>query len=173
MDRAGGGGERRPVVGMLLLPLRLLLVGLSVPLSLRLRLSIRERLSLSGGTGGGVAKPSTAAARHGATAKCAGSTHAAAACAAVAAGRLAGRLQADALPASEYRPPAAAGQRVSGLEGTQKGHQILLLLRRQLGAEDQVEELDRVFQCQKTLVVHVGRVVLGAAQSEGFDRPVP
>src|SRR5215813_1866999 len=96
MDRAGSGGERRPVVEMLLLPLRLLLVGPSVPLSLRLRLSIRERLSLSGGTGGGVAKPATAAARHGATAKCAGSTLAAAACAAVAAGRLAGRLQADA-----------------------------------------------------------------------------
>src|SRR3982075_1732467 len=57
-------------------------------------------------------------------------------------------------------------------ESAQEGHQILLLLRRQLCAEDQVEELDGVFQRQKTLIVQVGRVVLGAAQRKGFDRPV-
>src|SRR5216683_1892281 len=58
------------------------------------------------------------------------------------------------------------------LKGPQERHQILLLLRRQLCAEDQVEELDGVFQRQKTLVMQVGRVVLGAAQRKGFDRPV-
>src|SRR6266404_2900066 len=57
-------------------------------------------------------------------------------------------------------------------ESAQKRHQILLLLRRQLRAEDQVEELDGVFQRQKTLIVQVGRVVLGAAQRKGFDLPV-
>src|SRR5260221_8735993 len=57
-------------------------------------------------------------------------------------------------------------------ESAQEGHQILLLLRRQLCAEDQVEELDGVFQRQKTLIVQVGRVVLGAAQRKGFDRAV-
>src|SRR5216683_1072716 len=59
------------------------------------------------------------------------------------------------------------------LEGAQECHQILLFLRRKFRAEDQVEELDRVLQRQQTLVVHIGRVVLGAAQREGFDRTVP
>ena len=54
----------------------------------------------------------------------------------------------------------------------QKCDQILFFLRRQLGADDQVEELDGVFQCQETLVVHVGRVILHAAQCKSFDRPI-
>jgi hypothetical protein len=41
------------------------------------------------------------------------------------------------------------GQQERGyLEGTQKRHQILLLLCLELCAEDQVEEFDRVFQGQ-------------------------
>src|ERR1700730_2635221 len=58
------------------------------------------------------------------------------------------------------------------LKHPQKRDQLLFLLRRQLGAEDQVEELDRVLQSQKRLVVQIGRVVLAAAQRKGFDRPV-
>jgi hypothetical protein len=41
-----------------------------------------------------------------------------------------------------------------------KGDHILLLLRRELCAEDQVEELDRVFEGRKTLVMQRGWVVL-------------
>src|SRR5712692_6753803 len=58
------------------------------------------------------------------------------------------------------------------LEGAQERHQILLLLRLQFRAEDQVEELDRILQRQQTLVVQVGRVVLDAAQHKGFDQAV-
>src|SRR5215469_4572827 len=57
-------------------------------------------------------------------------------------------------------------------EGTQKRDQVLFFLRSELGAKDQIEELDGVFQRQKTRVMQVGRVVLGAAQREGFDRTV-
>jgi len=60
----------------------------------------------------------------------------------------------------------------SALQCAQERHQILLLLRGQLVAEHQVEELDCVVQRQQTLVMQVGRVVLDAAQREGFDLPV-
>src|ERR1700737_191245 len=69
-------------------------------------------------------------------------------------------------------PNAERSTQVFTLKHPQKRDQLLFLLRRQLGAEDQVEELDRVLQRQKTLVVHVGRVVLHAAQGKGFDGPV-
>ena len=59
------------------------------------------------------------------------------------------------------------------LEGAQECHQILLLLRGQFVAEHQVEELDCVVQREQTLVMQIGRVVLDAAQREGFDLPVP
>src|SRR6266446_2244998 len=59
------------------------------------------------------------------------------------------------------------------LEGPQERHQILLLLLLQFRAENQVEELNRILQRQQTLVVHIGRVILNAAQRKGFDRPVP
>src|ERR1700680_2696610 len=70
-------------------------------------------------------------------------------------------------------PNAERSTQVFTLKRPQKRDQFLLLLRRQLGAEDQVEELDRVLQSQKPLVVQIGRVVLGAAQRKGFDRSVP
>src|SRR5207245_9977216 len=59
------------------------------------------------------------------------------------------------------------------LERAQERDQILLFLRRKFRAEDQVEELDRVLQRQQTLVVHIGRVILDAAQRKGFDWPIP
>src|SRR5207248_7347047 len=59
VDRVGRRGERRRVVRMLLLSLRLLSVGLSA-LSLRGGLSVRGGYSLSAGTGGGGAIPATA-----------------------------------------------------------------------------------------------------------------
>lgn len=82
------------------------------------------------------------------------------------------------------KPPWSNGFRVEtnrrlggaptpGTQRAEKRYQVLFLLRRQLGTVDQVEEFDRVFQCQKALVVQVRRVVLGAAQYEGFVRPVP
>jgi hypothetical protein len=70
-------------------------------------------------------------------------------------------------------PNAERSTQVFTLKRPQKRDQFQLLLRRQLGAEDQVEELDRVLQSQKPLVVQIGRVVLGAAQRKGFDRSVP
>ena len=47
-------------------------------------------------------------------------------------------------------------------------HQILLLLRCQLCAQDQIEEFDRVLQCQKSTVMHIRRRILHAAKREGF-----
>ena len=52
------------------------------------------------------------------------------------------------------------------LQRAQKCNQILFPLRRQLGAEDQIEELDRVLQRQKTLVMHIGRVGFDAAYAK-------
>jgi hypothetical protein len=79
--------------------------------------------------------------------------------------------------ARAYAPSLAAMARtrakVLGPERAQKRHQILLLLRRQFRPEDQVKELDRVLQCQKTLVVQVARVVLGAAQRKFLIGPSP
>src|SRR5690242_20083892 len=63
MDRADRRGERRLVVRMLLLSLRLLPVGLPSLVSLRPRLSIRGRLSLPAGTGSGAAGAAAAAKR--------------------------------------------------------------------------------------------------------------
>jgi len=51
-------------------------------------------------------------------------------------------------------------------------HQIRLLFFRQLHAEHQVEELNRIFQRQQPTIVHVRRRVLDAPQSEGLDRAV-
>src|SRR5206468_12679364 len=59
VDRVGRRGERRPVVRMLLLSLRLLPVGLSA-LSLRGGLSVRGGSSLAASAGGGGAIPATA-----------------------------------------------------------------------------------------------------------------
>src|SRR5260370_28307416 len=156
MDGARRRGERRLAVRMLL-SLRLLFArGLPVPVSLRRRLSIRGGLSLSAATGGGRGPANDAAAGAWGTSAVerTGSAGAAAAGAAIGA-------------------RAAEGSVSPRLEDTQKRHQILFLLRRELGAEDQVEELDRVLQRQKTLVMEIGRVVLHTAQSKGFDWAVP
>lgn len=55
------------------------------------------------------------------------------------------------------------------LQGEQERYQVLLFLRRELGAEDQVEELDRVFEGQQPPVVHgsLGRPRPGSASLNG------
>src|SRR5262249_34275599 len=50
--------------------------------------------------------------------------------------------------------------------------EIILFLLVQLEAEDQVEELNGVGKRQQPPIMHVGRRVLDAAQSECLDRPV-
>src|SRR5256712_6413675 len=50
----------------------------------------------------------------------------------------------------------------------QKRHEVLLLLRRQLDAEDEVEELHRVVEAQEPAVVQVRR---GGPDSPGRGRP--
>src|SRR2546427_10064383 len=49
----------------------------------------------------------------------------------------------------------------------QKRHEVLLLLRRQLDAEDEVEELHRVVEAQEPAVVQVRRGVPRAAGRGG------
>src|SRR5260370_10108358 len=51
-------------------------------------------------------------------------------------------------------------------------NQIALLLAGQLGAEHQIEELDRIIERQQTPVVQIGRRILDAAQREGLDGSV-
>src|SRR5260370_1938229 len=51
-------------------------------------------------------------------------------------------------------------------------NQIALLLAGQLGAEHQIEELDRIIERQQAPVVQVGRCILDAAQREGLDGSV-
>src|SRR5712671_5447052 len=58
------------------------------------------------------------------------------------------------------------------LERTQERHQVLLLLRIEFDAEDQVEELHGVVERQQAIVVQVRRRVLDAAQREGLDRAI-
>src|SRR3984893_82248 len=174
MDRAARRGERRPVVRMLLLSLRLLAVGLSA-LSLRGGLSVRGGYSLSAGTGGGAAIPATTGTRIPATAGtgCWSAISAAAGSGSASAVKRTGSASAAAARAAIIAQKTGAPAPQADLEGTQERHQILFLRGRQLGAEDQVEELNRVLQGQQTLGVQVGRIVLGAAQRKGFDRPVP
>jgi hypothetical protein len=54
-------------------------------------------------------------------------------------------------------------------QDAQVRHQVLLLLRGQLGAEHEVEELDRVLQREQAPVVQIRRRVLDAAQREGLE----
>src|SRR6202040_368922 len=51
-------------------------------------------------------------------------------------------------------------------------NQIPLLLAGQLGAEHQIEELDRIIERQQAPVVEIGRRILDAAQREGLDGSV-
>src|SRR5271155_1960221 len=54
----------------------------------------------------------------------------------------------------------------------QELHQILFLRRRQIRAQDEVEEFDRVLQSQEPAVMQIRRRILHAAQREGLDRTV-
>src|ERR1700720_429173 len=51
-------------------------------------------------------------------------------------------------------------------------NQIPLLLAGQLGAEHQIEELDRIIERQQAPVMQIGRRILDAAQREGLDGSV-
>src|SRR5690606_20767894 len=65
-----------------------------------------------------------------------------------------------------FAPPPLRSQ------AQQIGDQSVLLPLRQIHAENQVEELDRVGERQQAAVVQIGRRVLYAAQGEGLDRAV-
>src|SRR5262245_39970728 len=51
----------------------------------------------------------------------------------------------------------------------QERYEVFLLRSRQPGAEDEVEELDGVFQSQQPAVVEIGRRILHAAEGERLD----
>ena len=53
-----------------------------------------------------------------------------------------------------------------------EGHQLALLLAGQLRLQNEVEELDRVFQGQQAPIVEVRGRFLDAAEREGLDRPL-
>jgi len=76
------------------------------------------------------------------------------------------RMKASAEGAALTCPPPVE------LERTQERHQVLLLLRIEFDAEDQVEELHGVVERQQAIVVQVRRRVLDAAQREGLDRAI-
>src|SRR6188474_760393 len=50
-----------------------------------------------------------------------------------------------------------------------EGHQIALLLRSKLECQDQIEELDRIFEGQTPAVMQVRRALLDAAERKGLD----
>src|SRR3984893_7365046 len=60
----------------------------------------------------------------------------------------------------------------NSLKRAKELQQVLFFRRRQVGAEDQVEKLDRIVQRQEPPVVQVGWRVLDAAQGKRLDRPV-
>src|SRR3954453_20804445 len=71
------------------------------------------------------------------------------------------------------RTPSNAASNFSyGSQGQQVGEKRVLLGLRQLEAEHEVKELDRVCQRQQAPVMQVGRGILDAAQGQRFDRAV-
>src|SRR5688572_2817236 len=68
--------------------------------------------------------------------------------------------------------PEASATQPRRLQLPQKRGEVDLLFRRQLQFEDEVKELDGVFDRQTSAVVQVGRAILQPAQSEGLDRSV-
>src|SRR5262245_23854287 len=73
--------------------------------------------------------------------------------------------------AGPWEPPRGPGHRVP-LQLAHKGDQSRLLPRRQLHAENEVEELHRILQGEQPPIVQVGRGILDPAQGEGLDRPL-
>jgi hypothetical protein len=69
-------------------------------------------------------------------------------------------------------PHALSWRKNRPLQCAREFHQVRLLWRGQLGAEDQIEELDRVVQRQQVLIVQEGRVLLDGTQPED-DRGLP
>jgi hypothetical protein len=68
--------------------------------------------------------------------------------------------------------PSAIKKTALPLQGQHVGHEIVLLLLRQLHAEHDVEELHRVGERQQSPIMQVGWRVLDTAKRERLDRPV-
>src|SRR3989442_14214733 len=60
----------------------------------------------------------------------------------------------------------------ASLQRSQKRHEIPFFVRRELRAEDQVEEFHRVLKGQQAAIVQIGRRVLDATEREGLDGSV-
>ena len=71
-------------------------------------------------------------------------------------------------PLHQHRSATGA----SGSELLHEGDEVALLVGRELDADHEVEELDRVLEREQPAVVQVRRRVLDAAQRERLDRPV-
>ena len=72
------------------------------------------------------------------------------------------------LPRSRSRLSAPG---LSPSQDPHEGHQIALFLGGQVECQDQIEELDRIFEGQAPAVMQVRRALLDAAQRKGLDRP--
>ena len=57
-------------------------------------------------------------------------------------------------------------------EGAKERDQIALLLAGQFRSEHQIEELNRIIECQQAPIVQIGRRIFDAAQREGLDGSV-
>jgi hypothetical protein len=60
----------------------------------------------------------------------------------------------------------------SGSQRAQEVDEVLLFARRQLRAEYEIEEFNRIVEGQQAPVVQLRRRILDAAKRKGFDGPV-
>src|SRR4029453_2647310 len=72
------------------------------------------------------------------------------------------------LPRSRSRLPAPG---LSPSQDPHEGDQITLLLGGEVECQDQIEELDRIFEGQAPAVMQVRWTLLDTAQRKGLDRP--
>jgi hypothetical protein len=63
-------------------------------------------------------------------------------------------------------------EQISALQGAHESDQITFFLLRELHFQDQIEELDCVFQREKTSIVEVWGRLLHATKRKGLDRTI-